>query len=83
LTLERNLPIIYSMARAMSIDWEKIGKKIRQVRVAKSMTQAELAEKTDMFQGDVSDIELGRRHVTLEILMRIAKALDVDVKVFL
>jgi transcriptional regulator with XRE-family HTH domain len=72
------------MARAaMSLDWTEIGKKIRQVRVAKAMTQEELAEKTGMFQSDVSAIEAGRRHVTLELLTRIANALDVDIKVFL
>ncbi len=50
---------------------------IRVLRDRAGITQVELAAKTDLAQGYISDLESGRRNGTTEALKRIAEALDV------
>jgi len=47
-------------------------------REHRGMTQAELADKTGVSQGQVALIEGGRRQGTVDVLKRIAEALSVD-----
>jgi CelD/BcsL family acetyltransferase involved in cellulose biosynthesis len=50
---------------------------VRVLRQWRDATQMYLADKTDIGQGYISDIETGRRKGTTAALKRIAKALDV------
>lgn len=51
---------------------------IKALRKWKDMTQLQLAHRTGLAQGYLSDLESGRRTGTNETLKVIAKALDVD-----
>ena len=50
------------------------------LRERHSLTQAELAERCGMDQGDISRIERGSTSATGRTLQRIAEALDADVR---
>lgn len=53
------------------------GKRLRSIRLAKEMTQEELAEKAGVHSTYIGIIERGRQSVSLDIIERIAKALDI------
>lgn len=55
-----------------------LGKRIRELRVAKNLTQEDLSELTDIGASSISKIESGYFHPTDENLERIAKALKVE-----
>jgi transcriptional regulator with XRE-family HTH domain len=52
-----------------------VGERVREVRQAKRLTQDQLAEKTRMSKGFISDLENGNRNVSSEYLLRIANVL--------
>lgn len=54
-----------------------LGKRIREIRVARNLTQEDLSELTDIGASSISKIESGHFHPTDENLERIAKALKV------
>ena len=56
----------------------KIGKIIRNKRLEKGLSQADLARRTGMKQPDISKIEFGEKNVTLVTLIRLCKILDID-----
>ncbi len=64
---------------------ERIGRRIREIRRQKGLTQKQLAEKAGVF--DVGELERGRKvkggttNPRLETLCRIASALDVEIDV--
>jgi DNA-binding XRE family transcriptional regulator len=51
---------------------------LKAVRKWRRLTQAQLAAKSDVAQGYISDIEGGKKKGTLEVLATLAKALSVD-----
>lgn len=51
---------------------------LKALRNWRDVTQMQLAFKTGLGQGYISDLEAGRRNGTKETLTQIAKALDVD-----
>ena len=53
------------------------GKKVREVRKAKGLSQAELANLLDMGVSSISNIENCKRNVTFETVEKIANALGV------
>ena|SRR5271163_604588 len=55
------------------------GDRIREIREAKRLTQDQLAEKTGISKGFLSDVENGKRNVSSEYLLRIANALNASV----
>lgn len=57
---------------------EEFGKKIEKARTAKRLTQKELAERADIAQANLSRIENGRYKVGLDILLKIADALGME-----
>lgn len=59
----------------MKINYKIIGKNIQDIRTARNMTQAELAEKVDLSVPYISYIENGNKHPRLETLIKIAAAL--------
>ena len=57
------------------MDAKKLGKKIKLARVELDMTQADLAEKTEIMQKSISRYENGLSLPSLETLEKIAKTL--------
>ena len=57
---------------------EKVGQRIRQLRKELELSQEALALKAEVDRTYVTDVEAGRRNVSLEILERLIKALDVS-----
>jgi transcriptional regulator with XRE-family HTH domain len=56
-----------------------IGRQVRLYRKAAALTQEELAEKVDLDNAYVSDLERGKCNISVFSLMRLAKALNVQV----
>jgi transcriptional regulator with XRE-family HTH domain len=54
-----------------------LGKELRKARIAAGMTQEELAFKADISRNYVSLLELGEKSPTVQILLRVCKALGV------
>ncbi len=55
-----------------------LGKRIKEIRIARKLTQEDLSELTDIGASSISKIESGHFHPTDENLERIAKALNVE-----
>ena len=61
---------------------ERVARRVRAIRIAKKLTQGEVAARCRMTANNVGRIELGAENLTLSTLERLAKALDVDVVEF-
>ena len=61
---------------------EKIGKKIREIRVEKSVTQEELGFRTEIQQSLIYRLENGKRRINADHLEKISQALGVPVIIF-
>lgn len=59
-----------------------IGEKIKKKRLEKHMKQCELAERAEMSNTFLSDIENGRSEPSIKTLGKIAVALEIDIKKF-
>lgn len=59
---------------------EQVGLNIRNLRSSKGMSQEELALAADMDRSYVSEIELARFSASVDLLGKIARALDVAPK---
>jgi len=65
------------------ISEEDLGKRIKELRLSRKMTLAELAEKSDFTKGYLSKLENSEKGPPVSTLMRIAQALDVRIsKIF-
>ena len=60
-----------------------IGERIKEARKYRKMTQKQLAEAADVATGTIQQYELGKREPRYEILIRICKALNISILVFL
>lgn len=60
------------------IDTVELGSRIRQARTEQNMSQLELAETCGISVPYVSDIERGKKCFSVDILLRIAQALQVS-----
>ncbi|HIS37507.1 TPA: helix-turn-helix transcriptional regulator [Candidatus Scatousia excrementigallinarum] len=58
----------------------KFGVKLKYLRLLKNMTQEELAEKLSVDPHYLSDIECGRRNITLKTICKISDALHVGIE---
>jgi transcriptional regulator with XRE-family HTH domain len=63
----------------MSVNFEIIGRRIKESRVNNQMSQANLAERVDMSVTYISHIETAKKQASLEALVRIANVLGVTV----
>ena len=63
----------------MSINYKQIGQRIRQERGRHRLSQEQLAELTGASPQYISHIETARKKASLEMLVRLANALDVSV----
>ncbi len=61
----------------MAIDYSIIGQRIKQARLAKNMTQEDLAEKIDISVAFLSRVERGNSHINLRRLNQLCSLLDV------
>jgi transcriptional regulator with XRE-family HTH domain len=61
---------------------EKVGLRIRQLRKEQELSQEALGYKAEVDRTYVTDVENGRRNVSVEILERLIKALGVPVSEF-
>ncbi len=57
----------------------EIGKRIRETRVHKGFTQLELATRASMHRNHLGQVERGETNVTVQTVLRIARALGVTV----
>lgn len=53
-----------------------IGERVKKLRKAKKLTQAQLAEKLELTQGYIGHLESGRNHPTLDQIMNMAIIFD-------
>lgn len=58
----------------------QLGQRIREIRKSKNMTQEQLVEKIGSDTNNLSKIENGKKFMSAEKLVKIAQALDVDIK---
>lgn len=70
--------------RTMSaLDWNEIGERVREARLAMQLSQDQLAQKTDLDRTMISKIEAGSRRLDALELARVARALDMPIGHFL
>lgn len=62
-----------------NLDFESIGKKIREQRISKGLTQDYIANMADVNTSHISNIENNRVKVSLTTLVQICNALDITV----
>jgi transcriptional regulator with XRE-family HTH domain len=62
---------------------KKLGENVRQLRIERNLTQEQVALEAGLRLSFVSDIERGKRNVSVETLLKLAKALNVDSAVIL
>ncbi|MDH3199533.1 MAG: helix-turn-helix domain-containing protein [Myxococcales bacterium] len=62
----------------IAIDGEKLGARLRELRLAAGLTQAELARRTGIHRPNIARVEAGRHTPSLETLARIASAIGVS-----
>lgn len=61
----------------MALDYNIIGSRIKQARLAKNYTQEDLAEQVDISVAFLSRVERGHSHINLKRLNQICKLLDI------
>jgi transcriptional regulator with XRE-family HTH domain len=59
---------------------EKLGKRVREIRKAKKMSQEELAYQAEIDYSYLNEIEAGKRNPSVKRIAAIAKALRVSIK---
>ena len=63
----------------MSRICEEFGKNIRKYRLEKKLSQEKLAEIAGLHRTYISDIERGKRSISLDNIEKVANALEVEV----
>lgn len=66
----------------MSLDKEIIGKKIRQIRKERGISQEKLSEEIDISPRQMCMIESGNSYPSIETFVKISKILDIDINNF-
>ncbi len=61
---------------------KKLGQNIAKIRKSMDFSQNILAEKADISREHLAKIETGKRYISLKLLFKLAKLLNVDVKDF-
>jgi DNA-binding XRE family transcriptional regulator len=67
----------HASAGAIAIDGVRLGARLRELRVAAGLTQAELARRTGIHRPNIARVEAGRHTPSLETLARLASAIGV------
>ena len=61
---------------------DKIGEKLKEIRLARSLRQCQVADALGLSRAAVSNIENGRRSLTLNTLKRFADFYKIDISYF-
>jgi transcriptional regulator with XRE-family HTH domain len=61
---------------------QKIGKKLKDFRMAKNLSQEKLAHLADLDRTYIPDIEKGERNISITVLEKLATALNIPIKDF-
>ena len=61
---------------------ELLGQRIREMRIAKGLTQEDLAHESDIDRSYIGGVERGERNLSFDKLCEIAQALECDVAAF-
>lgn len=64
------------------IEKENIGQKLKELRLSRDMKQFEVAEKVGLSRATISNIEKGRRSLTLNTLKKFCELYSIDVSYF-
>jgi transcriptional regulator with XRE-family HTH domain len=67
----------------MPTDLNRAGKRLREFREKKGLSLREFGERIGVSHSYLSNIENGKKPVTIKVLTKAAKVFDVDVAVFL
>ena len=67
----------------MSVNFKQIGRRVKEIRKSRGLSQADLAERIDMSVPYISHIETARKQASLTVLVLIANALKVTVDTLL
>jgi DNA-binding XRE family transcriptional regulator len=68
---------------ASAVDGARLGARLRELRLAAGLTQAELARRTGIHRPNIARVEAGRHTPSLETLARLASAIGVPTTVVL
>ena len=79
--LKLNLRILKLAMKSNSEILIKFGKKVRELRKTKGLSQEELAYKADLHRTYIGMIERAEKNITLENIKKLANAFDVQLKV--
>jgi transcriptional regulator with XRE-family HTH domain len=61
---------------------KKFGSKLKKLRLDKKMSQEALAHCADLDRTYIPSIEKGERNVSIEVISKLAKALEVEISEF-
>lgn len=61
---------------------EKVGQRIKELRKELGYSQERLANEAEVDRTYVTDVENGRRNVSIEVLLKLISALEISVKEF-
>ncbi len=64
------------------IDKRKIGKQLKELRLSRGWKQIEVADKVGLSRSAISNIEAGKRALTLSTLKRFCEIYQIDVSYF-
>ena len=64
------------------IDKQKIGKQLKELRLSRGWRQIEVADKIGMSRSAISNIEAGKRALTLTTLKKFCELYQIDVSYF-
>jgi len=67
----------------MDLNYEIIGRRIKEIRLEKSLTQEELAEMCNLTASSISYIESGKKKASLKSLVKLGNIFGVTVDTFL
>lgn len=68
--------VIFMEEISKAIDYVKIGKKIKQIRLSKGLTQEEIATVAEISLSHMSNIETAKTKVSLKTLAKISRILE-------
>jgi len=60
----------------------KFGESLKQQRTARSLTQEELAQLANLHPTYISQIERGKRNITLTAIQKLSSALEIPIRFF-
>jgi len=61
---------------------QRFGNRLMELRKERKMTQERLAELSDLNRPYISGIEQGKRNVSLEVIAKLAEALEIKISQF-